>query len=222
MILIFDLDDTLYSEKLYAISGFKAVANYVSSTYGLPVSETLEDLKTSLDQGDRAQAFQRLIVSRNLPRESIKKFISVYRMHQPDIQLYSAAEIVLSRYEDIHKYLVTDGNKIVQRNKINALNLDKVLKRSLITHSFGLSASKPSTYCFQKIKDLEKADWEDLVYVGDDPRKDFVNLKPLGVTTVRVLTGRHAETEVSEEFEAKFRILSLEGLERVLELRNAE
>ena len=29
-----------------------------------------------------------------------------------------------------------------------------------------------------------------MVYVGDDPNKDFVNLNPLGMKTVRVLTGR--------------------------------
>jgi len=222
MILIFDLDDTLYSEKLYAISGFKAVAKYVFSTYRIPVSESMDILLKSLEQGERATAFQNLIISNNLPKESLRRLIAVYRKHQPDIQLDVDAEKVLNRYANTHKYVVTDGNKIVQRKKINALKLDKYLQCSLITHSFGLIASKPSTYCFQKIKEIEKVGWEDLVYIGDDPKKDFVNLKPLGVTTIRVLRGRYAEIEVSEEFEAEFRISTLEGLDKVLELRYAQ
>jgi len=222
MILIFDLDDTLYSEKQYAISGFKAVANYVFSNYKVPVSETIDILLNSLEKGNRANAFQRLIASNNLPKGSVTKLVAVYRKHKPDIHLDIDAEKVLNRYADIHKYVVTDGNRIVQRNKISALKLDKVLERSLITHSFGLSASKPSIYCFQKIKDIERVEWKDMVYIGDDPKKDFVNLKPLGVTTIRVLKGWHAGVNVPEEFEAEFRISTLEGLERVLELRYAE
>ena len=33
MIIVFDLDDTLYEEITYVRSGFKAVASYLSQTY---------------------------------------------------------------------------------------------------------------------------------------------------------------------------------------------
>lgn len=220
MILIFDLDDTLYSEESYAVSGYKSVAKYIFSTYDVPVNESLDVLLEALKSGHREEAFQRLLVAKALPKKALHQCISVYRKHTPEIQLDEVAKEILLKYRDINKYLVTDGNKIVQGNKVKALNLDQLLKRCFITHAYGLTASKPSTYCFQKIKEIEGVDWRDLVYVGDDPRKDFVNLKPLGVTTVRVLTGRHAQMKVPEKYDAQYQILSIDRLVEVLEFNN--
>ena len=35
--------------------------------------------------------------------------------------------------------------------------------------------------------------WEELVYIGDNPAKDFVNLNGVGAKTIRVLIGMHAD-----------------------------
>jgi len=219
MILIFDLDDTLYPEIQFAISGFKAVANYVYLNFGVPAEESFQILSGALDLGERDQAFQKLILSKSLPKGLIRKLIAVYRSHKPEIKLDEVVTDVFKMYSDISKYIVTDGNKLVQRNKIKALGLDNIVKRSFVTHSFGLNASKPSLICFEKIKHLEKVEWKDLIYVGDDPKKDFVNLKPLGVTTVRVLSGRHSAINASEEFDAEFHISGFEELVKVLDSR---
>jgi putative hydrolase of the HAD superfamily len=53
-----------------------------------------------------------------------------------------------------------------------------------------------------------------MVYVGDDPAKDFVNLKPLGVHTIRVLTGSHKMLQVDERFDAEHTISSLAELKK--------
>jgi putative hydrolase of the HAD superfamily len=37
-----------------------------------------------------------------------------------------------------------------------------------------------------KITELEKTGWNDLVYLGDNPNKDFINLRKLGANTVRI------------------------------------
>jgi putative hydrolase of the HAD superfamily len=70
------------------------------------------------------------------------------------------------------------------------------------------------------IKDLEEASWSDLVYIGDDPSKDFVNLKPLGVTTVRVIKGRHSSIKLSKTYEADFQISGINKLSEVLGFNN--
>lgn len=88
--------------------------------------------------------------------------------------------------KNIPLYIVTDGNKIVQNNKIEALNLRKHIKKDFITHRFGKKHSKPSTYCFEKIRKLENVNPEDIVYIGDNPNKDFVNIKELGFRTIRI------------------------------------
>jgi putative hydrolase of the HAD superfamily len=67
-----------------------------------------------------------------------------------------------------------------------------------------LKHSKPSPYGFHKILQWENAIPRNLVYIGDNPKKDFVNLKKDGFRTVRVLTGEHKDVEVPVEYEADY------------------
>jgi putative hydrolase of the HAD superfamily len=112
---------------------------------------------------------------------------------------------------------VTDGHKIVQQKKIDALGIEAFFKRCIVTHRFGIRHSKPSLYCFEKIKEVEKCDWSSMVYVGDNPAKDFVNLNAVGSLTVRVRTGSHAEVEARFGYDAKHTIDNLAQLPFVLD-----
>jgi putative hydrolase of the HAD superfamily len=89
-------------------------------------------------------------------------------------------------------YVVTDGHKVVQKAKIDALGVAPYLRHAYITHRYGIKNRKPSTHVFELMMRRERCGPGELVYVGDDPSKDFVNLRPLGVHTVRVTTGRLA------------------------------
>ncbi|MDB2331073.1 HAD hydrolase-like protein, partial [Alteromonas sp.] len=109
-------------------------------------------------------------------------------------------------------YVVTDGNKVVQGNKVAALNITQLFKRVFVTHRFGIKHAKPSTYCFDKIRQAEKCNWQDMVYVGDNPAKDFVNLNKLGVLTVRVLTGEHSKVKAKPGYDAQHTITTLSAL----------
>ena len=51
-----------------------------------------------------------------------------------------------------------------------------------------------------------------MVYVGDNPAKDFVNLIPLGMKTVRVLTGHHKDVVARPGFDAEITIPDLDQL----------
>jgi putative hydrolase of the HAD superfamily len=55
-----------------------------------------------------------------------------------------------------------------------------------------------------------------MFYVGDNPEKDFVNLNPLGVNTVRVTTGAYANAKAKPGFDAKHVISSLDELSTLL------
>ena len=216
-ILIFDLDDTLYLEENYAVSGFEAVSDFVFDAYQIPREITLRILLSALHSGERHSAFQNLSFSCRLPKKAIRECLTVYRGHKPKISLDESTRQLLNTYDQVNKYVVTDGNKIVQKRKVDALKLDLYFRYSFVTHNFGLKAAKPSIFCFNKIREMESVDWIDLVYIGDDPKKDFVNLKPLGVKTIRVMTGRYSRLEVSKDFDAEYRISNLNDLGNVLQ-----
>ena len=72
---------------------------------------------------------------------------------------------------------------------------------------------KPDLYCFRLIKKKEKVKWSEIVYIGDNPNKDFVKLNSVGAITVRVLTGPFKNLKVNKNFDAKYKIKSLSDLE---------
>jgi putative hydrolase of the HAD superfamily len=55
-----------------------------------------------------------------------------------------------------------------------------------------------------------------MAYIGDNPGKDFVNLTPLGVLTIRILTGVHANSNALPGHDAKFNVPSIGHLQSVL------
>jgi putative hydrolase of the HAD superfamily len=117
----------------------------------------------------------------------------------------------------LQAYLVTDGHKTVQQNKIRALRIENCFKRIFITHRYGIRYAKPSIYCFKLIRRIERCNWSDMIYIGDDPAKDFVNLTPLGVRTIRVLTGGQRDVKAKPGFEAAYVISSFRELPALLE-----
>ena len=213
MILVFDLDDTLYDEITFVKSGFCSVADYLNATFGIPQSESFDLMVAVLETKGRGKIFDITLDQFQLKnKKNILKCLHVYRTHDPNIKLFKTAEKCFERFSSHTKYLVTDGNKVVQDKKVRALNLYGKFSKVLITHRYGLKHAKPSPYCFLKIAKLERSIHSDIVYIGDNPTKDFIGIKPLGFKTVRVLTGNYKDLRLSEAHEADISIPSLDHL----------
>lgn len=213
MILVFDLDDTLYDETSFVVRGFHAVAGFLEKTHSIPVRESVLFMEDRLRQDGRGAIFDDLLNRYDLySRQNVMKCISVYRYHRPDIRLYSEADLCLERFKEYPLYIVTDGNKIVQKNKLIALNLYERVRFCFLTHRYGIKHAKPSPYCFFAICRRERVKPSDVLYVGDNPQKDFVGIKPEGFRTVRVLKGQHKNVMKPDAYEAEYRLESLEGL----------
>ncbi len=212
MVIVFDLDDTLYDETTYVKSGFKAVASFLHTTYQLPAKEVYLDLLAELEKG-RGSIFDSVLKKKHIFSEKLtRKCVTVYRFHKPEIKLDTVVVNCLKRFKGYPVYIVTDGNKIVQHNKIKALGLDKKVKGFYITHRYGVQYAKPSSYCFLKICEREKTTPDQVVYIADNLHKDFVGIKPLGFKTIRMLTGPYANIQKHESYHADMKISSLDEL----------
>jgi putative hydrolase of the HAD superfamily len=143
----------------------------------------------------------------------VKQCLHVYRHHEPDIAIARETRELL---EDIREsyplYIVTDGHKVVQKKKIDALRIAPLFKRVFITHRFGVHNAKPSLHCFNLIRSAERVEWDELIYVGDNPTKDFVNLNKVCTKTIRVLTGAHADVWALPSHDAQLSIKNLTSL----------
>lgn len=208
MILIFDLDDTLYDEMSFVNSGLKAVADFGYDSYGWNSKESLLNMQKILEKKGRGRIFDEwLSLNKAYSRKLVNKCINLYRYHNPNISPYPNVHKFLQQHSKKYPlYLVTDGNKNVQSHKIKALKIENYFQKIFITHRYGIENAKPSLYCFEMIRRKEACSWADLVYIGDNPAKDFVNLNKIGALTVRVKTGSYSEIIPPLGYEARHTI----------------
>lgn len=219
MIIVFDLDDTLYPEITYVRSGFRAVAHWAESKYGWPRADSYNRMCSILESQGRGQIFNIWFESQGITptRHLIARAISEYRHHNPTIVLPEENLLILRQLRTrAPLYMVTDGHKIVQAKKVETLNVHDLFERIYLTSRYGRSASKPSPRCFELIRRREKTTWDKLVYIGDNPAKDFVTLNQLGCQTIRVMTGEHAEDLAQPGFDAIARVKTLQELPDLL------
>ena len=218
-VVVFDLDDTLYDEIEFVKSGFYEVSKYFANKFSLEILNIYDLFLEELSKNGRGKIFDEVFKKFNiLSKADIKKALSIYRTHKPSISLPIESIEILEylQLKNIPLYIVTDGNKIVQNNKIEALDLKKYIKKDFITHRFSKKHAKPSTYCFEKIAKSENANFDEVVYIGDNPNKDFINIKKLGFQTVRIKRGMFANVELAEEYEAHFHLEELKKLKELI------
>jgi len=215
MIPIFDLDDTLYPEISYVKSGLAAVAGWGEARFAWPRAASLERLCWLLDHQGRGRIFDAWLegMGTRPTRKLVDDAVRAYRHHEPDIQVPALHRALLEQLANRARlYLVTDGHKVVQAKKVTALGIAPLFSGIYITHRYGRAAAKPSPHCFELIRRREDVDWSGMVYVGDNPAKDFVTLNGLGMPTVRVLTGRHSTDRAAPGHEAGHQIERLTEL----------
>ncbi len=211
--VIFDLDDTLYRELDYVTAAFDTVAGYLSDRYGMEREVLLESMTDTLAQQGRGQIFNEVCRQYAL-KEDIRHLVEVYRSTQPQLTLYEDAEELLQALEaeQIRTAVITDGCAQVQRAKINGLHLEQRMNVLMVTDEAGMTKPDPQVYA-RTLEDLGvKA--SDAVYVGDNPAKDFVGARALGMSTVRIIRpeGDHMSDAAKPGYEADLTVHALTEL----------
>ena len=173
--VIFDLDDTLYSEKEYVKSGYKAVSDYLGGGYAEKLWSFFESGKPAIDE-----------LLNELGRENEKtKAVEVYRSHKPTIHLYPGVTEMIEelRAKGIKVGIITDGRPEGQRNKLETLGLD--VDDVIITDELGgIQFRKPCDIAFRILITRWRLNPADVVYVGDNPVKDFQAPRQLGMRSI--------------------------------------
>ena len=81
-VIVFDLDDTLYLEKEYVMSGYNAVATYLSDSAGLDRHTLFETLEAGYHRGNRDRNFEALLARFGLSTP-VEQLIAIYRRPPP-------------------------------------------------------------------------------------------------------------------------------------------
>lgn len=212
-VLVFDLDDTLYPELSYVHSGFRAVAAFLSPVLGVPAETLAAGMIAEEAAQGRGQVFDNVLRQHGRwSKTLVAACLRTYRQHWPEISLFPDAERALTRFAAQPLYIVTDGHKEVQARKVAALGLAKRVRHAYLTNRYGRHRAKPDPHVFQLICQREGAAPAEVTYVGDNVKKDFVGIKPLGFQTVRIVRGNYAHYVADKAHEAARIIHSLDEL----------
>ena len=176
--VIFDLDDTLYSEKEYVMSGYKKIADYLGR------GEAIEKLWKYFEAGKPAIDCYLEEITQS---EKKKECLSIYRNQFPEINLYDGVDKMIRnlKCKGIKVGIITDGRPEGQRNKIKALGLEELVDDIIITDELGgIQFRKPNDISFRIIQNRWRLPFEQIVYVGDNLNKDFQAPRQLGMREI--------------------------------------
>ena len=185
--VLFDLDDTLYLEQDFVISGFRAVAGWLAGRFGLDREELFGRLAGWFLQGVRGNTFDMLLDSLSLEHGLLDEMIMVYREHEPDISPCPEVPGVLAALAGRCSLgLVTDGFAGTQRRKLGALGLGEYFSALIISDELPGKVRKPNSLPYQAALEKLGASPDKAVYVADNPGKDFLGARRAGLPSVRV------------------------------------
>ena len=173
--VVFDLDDTLYSEKEYVRSGF----NRISEAFGMPELEL--QLWNAFLQGEKALD---VVLGKEGLLDRKAEALEIYRKQIPVIHLYDGVLDMLHRIKQSGKTLglLTDGRPEGQHAKIEVLGLETKFDEIVITDELGgIECRKPNNIGFVMLHERTGVPYEKMVYVGDNINKDVVAPKRLGM-----------------------------------------
>ncbi|MBA7639421.1 Pyrophosphatase PpaX [subsurface metagenome] len=201
--VVFDLDDTLYDEIEYCKSGFTAVAEFLANLPEAPAAERIfATFWKQFTAGNHTKTFDAALDELGMDYDDklIDSAVKVYRNHVPKIALPQDSRDVLRQLSTKYTLaLLTDGFLPAQQLKVQALGIEKYFKCVVYTEQLGRNCWKPSPAGFEKLMQTLNATPENMAYVADNEKKDFIAPNKLGFLTIQIIRSGRIHTESSGE-----------------------
>lgn len=221
-LVIFDIDDTLYLEKKFVKSGFFECSLLISDRYKM-CKEYVYNKLIKLFEISSKNIFDRFFLEEGISIgiEEINELIDRYRFHMPNIKSSDKNVNLLDFFKE-KKYklaIVSDGNYLTQSNKVKALGLEKYFDKIILTDELGKEYWKPSIFPFQILREELNIDYSEMVYIGDNPKKDFYISHLLKIITIRYVNPDQIYFKESylENIKENYRVSNLEDIIKVIE-----
>ena len=179
--LIFDLDDTLYSEWTFIKQGFWAAANLLHKDFKLDNKYSTTDIYNALvtifRNIGRVRIFNQL--ERIIPEIKCSEFyicktlVPAFRFSKKNLQCYPDVIPALNRLKDNFTIgMVTNGDVNVQENKIELLSIRKYFDKIEVSGNYSAQKAKPSTYMLKKLLNSLQLRPAEALYIGDNLATD--------------------------------------------------
>lgn len=187
--VIFDLDDTLYPERAFALGGFAAAARWAADNLGVDIDPAR--MTALLDAGHLGALFG-VVLREAKPDHTeaeLKGFVRAYGAHEPELNLFDDAAKVL---DDLHRRhdlgLITDGHAPTQEKKVRALAIAHRFRHIVYTGALGPDRAfhKPHPRAYELTEQALGRPGDRFVYIGDNRTKDFLAPNRMGWSTIEI------------------------------------
>ncbi|MDR0309976.1 MAG: HAD family hydrolase [Acidobacteriota bacterium] len=187
--ILFDLDDTLYPEREFALSGYRAVAREAAASGECAYEEAFECMKTAFCLSGRKTVFPCLLERFPNLSMTLEEMVRVYREHIPEISLFPGYGGLLEELGKKYRLgIITDGLSAVQRGKVAALGIEGFFQKIIYSWDYGKERQKPHIDSFALMLEALGTPPESAVFIGDNPEKDGLGARGAGMCYVRVAT----------------------------------
>ena len=204
--VVFDIDDTLYHERNYVRSGFDHVAALVERSPG--EGEALKRwLMDAFEAGVRGNTFNRLL----------ETFPTIAERFSVELASGVQSTLEALRTAGLRLGAISDGPLASQRAKADALGLQRWLDPIIFTDALGPGQTKPGIAAFEAIGGRWALPPDSLVYVGDNPEKDFAGPRALGWLTIRLREPGQLRYRLEPEAEALGPDLEIDAISGLLQ-----
>lgn len=195
--VIFDLDDTLYPERRFALSGHAALARALGERTGMPVGVLFRFLARRFQRHGREGLLQAFCAAHGLPMADVPEYVDLIRSHTPRLRLPRVTREVLVtlREQGLRLGVLTNGLPGTQRAKVASLGLASYVDAITYAQEHA-PEGKPSRACFAAVIGRLAVAPAQAVFVGDHPEKDIAGAAAAGLGTIWV-PGRSVPSAVA-------------------------
>jgi putative hydrolase of the HAD superfamily len=215
-VVVFDLDDTLYNEIDYLKSAYSQIAFNISDELCIDQIVVFNDMINFYNHNKNV--FVEMINKYQLSYKT-KHFLEIYRNHKPNITLSTdRLEVIkLIHSQGIAMAILTDGRRVQQRNKLEALGITQYFSEIIISEEFG--SEKPDKRNFQYFEKVFGN--SQFYYIGDNTKKDFVTPNSLNWITIKVIDNglnihKYCDLDFPKKHQAMYNISSFKEITALL------
>ena len=176
-VILFDMDDTVYSEKENVRCGLRTLTKYVGDP-------SIYDEMWAAYMAKKSY-IKSVLTDRGIyTDERYNEWLHVFRFAPSDITPYDGFCDMLDRFLADGKRLgmITDGRVQSQEKKLAGLGIAHYFEKIIITDSLGgVEFRKPCTVAFEMMHDHFATPYGKMVYIGDNLKKDMQPPLTLGM-----------------------------------------
>lgn len=217
MLLIFDLDDTLYEmTSEFREAGEKEFTKKIMKHKNLDYEKALELLKNTQQKLKSEGEKYTFIATFEELRISGKEFYNALNSIELKDHIKEDKKVteMLKNLSKLHKIVVFSNNaELIVNKMVGQLGIKSYIEKVYTSEGTGLA--KPDSYIFKKIAGEMGFKAEECVSIGDSVHKEILPAKAVGMKTVLIISKTNPVPK-EEQQHADFVIESLEELPEVI------